>query len=144
MWPNPRSTYVCHMKQPSQSTTYHQAGMSRYAGGKWRLNGELSISRALGDLPYRQHGLSAEPEFSRWISLGPALQSSSQPHWLILATDGLFEGCPLRTCATSPTLSLQVSLRSLTHCDDFASMSLASSLSAAIYRRCQRSQRDVL
>ena len=36
------------------------------ADGRPRLLGELMLSRAIGDLPYRNLGLTAEPEFSPW------------------------------------------------------------------------------
>ncbi|KAK9853911.1 hypothetical protein WJX84_000068 [Apatococcus fuscideae] len=55
------------------------------SGGRWRLQGELALSRAIGDAPYRQHGLTAEPSISPWRLL------SSADDLLLLATDGLFE-----------------------------------------------------
>lgn len=36
------------------------------ADGRPRLLGELMLSRAMGDLPYRNVGLTAEPEFTPW------------------------------------------------------------------------------
>ncbi|KAK9815399.1 hypothetical protein WJX72_003040 [[Myrmecia] bisecta] len=54
------------------------------SGGKARLQGELAVSRAIGDLPYRQHGLISEPEFSHQ-------QLSPRDHFLVLASDGVFE-----------------------------------------------------
>lgn len=40
------------------------------ADGRERLQGELMVSRAVGDLPYRQYGLISEPEFTGWRSFG--------------------------------------------------------------------------
>ena len=37
--------------------------------GRPRLQGELMLSRALGDAPYRSVGLTAEPEFTPWRSV---------------------------------------------------------------------------
>lgn len=70
-----------------------------HAGGRWRLNGELSVSRSLGDLPYAPHGLIADPTLSGWIDVSPAapdanLAASKLPsghQWLLLASDGVFE-----------------------------------------------------
>ena len=66
------------------------------AGGRWRLNGELSVSRSLGDLPYIQYGLVANPTVSDWIdmspdTLNPAVGRQPRTRWLILASDGVFE-----------------------------------------------------
>lgn len=54
-------------------------------GGRWRLQGELALSRAIGDAPYRRYGLTAEPSISAWQRL------TVEDHLLLLATDGLFE-----------------------------------------------------
>ena len=40
-----------------------------HADGRERLQGELMVSRAVGDLSYRKYGLIAEPEFAPWRSL---------------------------------------------------------------------------
>ena len=39
------------------------------ADGRERLQGELTVSRSIGDLPYRAFGLTAEPEFAPWRSV---------------------------------------------------------------------------
>ncbi len=54
-------------------------------GDGGRLQGELAVSRSVGDLQYRPFGLTAEPEFSKWHEAGPG------DEWLILASDGVFE-----------------------------------------------------
>eukprot|EP00898_Chlorokybus_atmophyticus_P008559 jgi/Chlat1/8704/Chrsp88S08082 len=54
-------------------------------GGIWRLMGELAVSRAFGDMPFRRYGLIAEPEVSAWRNL------SQHNNLLVIASDGLFE-----------------------------------------------------
>ena len=53
--------------------------------GRPRLQGELAVSRSLGDGHFQRYGLSAEPELSAWIRVGAGDQV------LILASDGVFE-----------------------------------------------------
>ncbi len=54
------------------------------AGSPARLQGELAVSRAIGDFSYRQFGLISHPEL-RWHNI------SLVDRWLILASDGIFE-----------------------------------------------------
>lgn len=61
------------------------------AAGRLRLQGELSVSRSIGDLPYTEFGLIATPTLSKWVEIN-SLQDGTWLHFsLILATDGLFE-----------------------------------------------------
>lgn len=55
-----------------------------HAGSPARLQGELAVSRAFGDLHYRKYGLIAEPEM-HWHSI------SAADRWLILVSDGVLE-----------------------------------------------------
>ena len=59
-----------------------------WSGSRARLEGELAVSRALGDAPYRDSGLIAEPELAPWRVLEAA------DALLLLASDGLFETLP--------------------------------------------------
>ena len=54
------------------------------AGSPARLQGELAVSRAFGDLPYRMYGLTADPEL-RWYNI------SAADRWLVLVSDGVLE-----------------------------------------------------
>ena len=54
------------------------------AGSPARLQGELAVSRAIGDAPYRQYGLIPDPEL-KWLN------ATSADRWLVLASDGVFE-----------------------------------------------------
>ncbi|KAL0037567.1 hypothetical protein WJX77_002920 [Trebouxia sp. C0004] len=54
------------------------------AGSPARLQGELAVSRAIGDFSYRQFGLISQPELL-WHNI------SAVDRWLILASDGIFE-----------------------------------------------------
>ena len=58
--------------------------MQGSAGSPARLQGELAVSRAIGDFSYRQFGLISQPEL-RWHNI------SAIDRWLILASDGIFE-----------------------------------------------------
>ncbi|KAH9318303.1 hypothetical protein KI387_020072, partial [Taxus chinensis] len=62
------------------------------AGGsvmKWgdvpRVNGELAISRAIGDVSFKKYGVISEPEVTDWQRL------SSNDSYLVIASDGVFE-----------------------------------------------------
>lgn len=50
----------------------------------WRLDGVLSVSRAIGDLPFKKSGLSAEPEITRF-------DLEADQETLVLTTDGLLQ-----------------------------------------------------
>ena len=54
-------------------------------GKRERLQGELAVSRSVGDAQYRPFGLTAEPEFATWHEAGPT------DDWLILVSDGVLE-----------------------------------------------------
>jgi serine/threonine protein phosphatase PrpC len=58
-------------------------------GGRPRLAGELELSRALGDAPYRAHGLISVPEAAPPLDLAALVAGG--PSLLLLATDGVFE-----------------------------------------------------
>lgn len=74
--------------------------------GRPRLQGELAVSRALGDRHYQQYGLSSEPELSGW----EAIEHHNQV--LVLASDGIFEhmdgagACATLEAAAQGALSL--------------------------------------
>ena len=70
---------------------YHSlesSGLISRAGARARLDGDLAVSRALGDAPLRHHGLSAQPELAPWLEVGPGDAA------LLLASDGVFEALP--------------------------------------------------
>lgn len=50
-----------------------------------RVNGELAISRAIGDIPFKKYGVLSTPEVTDWILL------SSNDSFLVAASDGVFE-----------------------------------------------------
>ena len=60
------------------------------AGSPARLQGELAVSRAIGDFSYRQFGLASNPEL-RWHNI------SAVDRWLLLASDGIFESLSAET-----------------------------------------------
>uniref|UniRef100_A0A0E0F735 protein-serine/threonine phosphatase n=1 Tax=Oryza meridionalis TaxID=40149 RepID=A0A0E0F735_9ORYZ len=53
--------------------------------GVHRVNGELALSRAIGDVPYKRYGVIPTPELTEWQSL------SANDTFLIASSDGVFE-----------------------------------------------------
>ncbi|KAL5204664.1 hypothetical protein ABZP36_009535 [Zizania latifolia] len=53
--------------------------------GVHRVNGELALSRAIGDVPYKWYGVISTPELTGWQSL------SANDTFLIASSDGVFE-----------------------------------------------------
>ena len=62
----------------------------------WRLDGVLSVSRAIGDLPFKNSGLSSEPEITRFN-----LEANQET--LVLTTDGLLHSLSLKAITDSFT-----------------------------------------
>lgn len=54
-------------------------------GGVPRVNGQLAISRALGDISFKSYGVISAPEVMDWQSL------AANDSYLVAASDGLFE-----------------------------------------------------
>ncbi|CAD6256465.1 unnamed protein product [Miscanthus lutarioriparius] len=53
--------------------------------GVYRVNGELALSRAIGDIPYKRYGVISTPELTGWQIL------SENDTFLIASSDGVFE-----------------------------------------------------
>jgi len=53
--------------------------------GVYRVNGELALSRAIGDIPYKRYGVISTPELTGWQIL------SENDSFLIVSSDGIFE-----------------------------------------------------
>lgn len=67
--------------------------------------GELATSRSLGDLPYIDKGISAEPDVSAWHGVAAA-SGLWLPEFLLLASDGLFETLtPVEACTAAHTVA---------------------------------------
>ncbi|XP_021898011.1 probable protein phosphatase 2C 51 [Carica papaya] len=54
-------------------------------GGVPRVNGQLAISRAIGDVSYKSYGVISAPEVTDWQPL------SVNDSYLVVASDGVFE-----------------------------------------------------
>ena len=54
-------------------------------GKVWRLNGEIAVSRSLGDSVYSQFGMSCEPE-CRLVD-----RAETEAAWVVLACDGVWD-----------------------------------------------------
>ncbi|CAA6658507.1 unnamed protein product [Spirodela intermedia] len=50
-----------------------------------RVNGELAVSRAIGDVPYKRYGVISTPEVTDWLPL------YNNDSYLVVASDGIFE-----------------------------------------------------
>lgn len=94
---------------PPESSYLVKAGFQSVwilADGRLRLDGDLSVSRALGDLPFIERGLIATPSLSSWISIDKDFHGMGVPTFLVLATDGLFESMgPQEVCAATHELA---------------------------------------
>uniref|UniRef100_A0A453SJP9 protein-serine/threonine phosphatase n=1 Tax=Aegilops tauschii subsp. strangulata TaxID=200361 RepID=A0A453SJP9_AEGTS len=53
--------------------------------GVYRVNGELALSRAIGDVPFKRYGVISTPELTGWQLL------SANDSFLIASSDGVFE-----------------------------------------------------
>ncbi|KAL5717672.1 protein-serine/threonine phosphatase [Ranunculus cassubicifolius] len=50
-----------------------------------RVNGQLAVSRSIGDIPFKRYGVVSTPEVTEWQLL------SSNDTYLVAASDGIFE-----------------------------------------------------
>ncbi|KAL6654871.1 hypothetical protein ACP70R_008336 [Stipagrostis hirtigluma subsp. patula] len=70
--------------------------------GVYRVNGELALSRAIGDVPYKRYGVISTPELTGWQFL------SANDSFLIASSDGIFEKMTMQDVCD---LMLHVKLR---------------------------------
>ncbi|CAL5357471.1 hypothetical protein CsSME_00047069 [Camellia sinensis var. sinensis] len=54
-------------------------------GGVSRVNGQLAVSRAIGDISFKSYGVISAPELTDWQPL------TSNDSYLVVASDGIFE-----------------------------------------------------
>ncbi|KAL7198730.1 hypothetical protein ACSBR2_021101 [Camellia fascicularis] len=54
-------------------------------GGVSRVNGQLAVSRAIGDISFKSYGVISAPEVTDWQPL------TSNDSYLVVASDGIFE-----------------------------------------------------
>ncbi|KAF5936733.1 hypothetical protein HYC85_024239 [Camellia sinensis] len=54
-------------------------------GGVSRVNGQLAVSRAIGDISFKSYGVISAPELTDWQPL------NSNDSYLVVASDGIFE-----------------------------------------------------
>ncbi|XP_062022295.1 uncharacterized protein LOC133738725 isoform X2 [Rosa rugosa] len=59
-------------------------------GGVHRVNGELAISRAIGDVSFKSYGVTSAPELTDWQTL------TVNDTYLVAASDGVFEKMSLQ------------------------------------------------
>ncbi|XVF80840.1 hypothetical protein PTKIN_Ptkin15bG0107400 [Pterospermum kingtungense] len=59
-------------------------------GGVPRVNGQLAISRSIGDVLYKSYGVIAAPEVTDWLSL------TANDSYLVVGSDGVFEKMSLQ------------------------------------------------
>ncbi|XP_050236552.1 uncharacterized protein LOC126686518 isoform X2 [Mercurialis annua] len=59
-------------------------------GGVSRVNGQLAVSRAIGDVNFKRYGVTSAPEVTDWRRL------TTNDTYLVVASDGLFEKLSLQ------------------------------------------------
>ena len=81
-----RLTHDHHPGKPEERMRIEASGgiVRRSRGGKYRLEGELELSRSFGDFGYHTKGLIPDPDFM-------AVNFTENDVVLVLASDGLFE-----------------------------------------------------
>ena len=60
-------------------------GFVTTTGSYPRVNGELAVSRSIGDVKLKKFGVISDPEFSDWLPI------SENERFIVLASDGIFE-----------------------------------------------------
>ena len=80
--------------RPDERARVHAAGGHVIYAGCWRVQGDLAVSRAFGDVHLKQYGVSATPELS-------AIGLSRRDAFVVLASDGLWDVVDEQQCAAS-------------------------------------------
>ncbi|KAI5057993.1 hypothetical protein GOP47_0028008 [Adiantum capillus-veneris] len=71
--------------RPDEKVRIEASGGFVTDGSVPRVNGQLAVSRSIGDIDFRKYGVISEPEVSGWHKV------SENDKFLIVASDGLFE-----------------------------------------------------
>ncbi|MCO5584184.1 hypothetical protein L7F22_038107 [Adiantum nelumboides] len=71
--------------RPDERVRIEASGGFVTDGSLPRVNGQLAVSRSIGDYDFRKYGVVSEPEVSGWH------QVSEKDKFLIVASDGIFE-----------------------------------------------------
>lgn len=71
--------------RPDEKLRIEASGGFVTNGSLPRVNGQLAVSRSIGDIDLQKYGVISEPELSGWQ------QVSENDKFLILASDGIFE-----------------------------------------------------
>ncbi|KAJ0974079.1 hypothetical protein J5N97_016044 [Dioscorea zingiberensis] len=53
--------------------------------GVFRVNGQLAVTRAIGDMPFKRYGVISNPEVTDWHAI------TNNDSYLVVASDGIFE-----------------------------------------------------
>ncbi|ONK76526.1 uncharacterized protein A4U43_C03F29160 [Asparagus officinalis] len=90
--PNERRLCVKELTRDHHPDRDEEKNRVEAAGGyvlEWagvpRVNGELAISRAIGDIPFKRYGVVSTPEVTDWQSI------NNNDSYLLAASDGIFE-----------------------------------------------------
>lgn len=91
--PHPHSEGLCvqeltsdhHPNRVEERLRIEASGGFVTSGSSPRVNGQLAVSRSIGDADLRRFGVISEPELSGWV------QISENDKFLVLASDGIFE-----------------------------------------------------
>mmetsp|Transcript_32248 Transcript_32248/g.75158 ORF Transcript_32248/g.75158 Transcript_32248/m.75158 type:complete len:349 (-) Transcript_32248:757-1803(-) len=80
--------------RPDEKARVEAAGGHVIFAGCWRVQGDLAVSRAFGDLHLKRYGVTAEPELSSFTL-------DERDAYLVLASDGLWDVVDEQQCATA-------------------------------------------
>lgn len=99
--------FICSRKSAKELTEDHngyrldERARVEASGGKInfytnsvpRVNGNLAMTRAIGDVPLKKYGVIATPEVPDWVNL------TSKYEFLVVSSDGIFESLsPQEVC----------------------------------------------
>mmetsp|Transcript_40591 Transcript_40591/g.93193 ORF Transcript_40591/g.93193 Transcript_40591/m.93193 type:complete len:157 (-) Transcript_40591:365-835(-) len=80
--------------RPDERARVQAAGGRVLFAGCWRVQGDLAVSRAFGDVHLKKFGVSAQPELKSY-TIG------AQDAWLLLASDGLWDVVDEQMCGNA-------------------------------------------
>ncbi|KAI7992388.1 putative protein phosphatase 2C 51 [Camellia lanceoleosa] len=74
-----------HPDRDDERSRWNLLGVMYLNGVVCRVNGQLAVSRAIGDISYKSYGVISAPEVTDWQPL------TSNDSYLVVASDGIFE-----------------------------------------------------
>lgn len=78
-------SYDHHPDREDEKKRVEAAGGYIEIFGVPRVNGELAVSRSIGDLPFKSYGVISTPEITEWQAIG------NNDTYIVVASDGIFD-----------------------------------------------------